>query len=79
MVLEYCYQGEIKWMSNSVESDNTCKTLYDLIRILKEIINGLEFLKIHCIIHRDIRPSNLLIDRKVAVIISDFGISYIVD
>ncbi|GMM34042.1 hypothetical protein DASC09_013670 [Saccharomycopsis crataegensis] len=79
LVLEYCYQGEIKWMSNSVESDNTCKTLDDLIRILKEIINGLEFLKIHCIIHRDIKPSNLLIDHKGNVKISDFGSSYIVD
>lgn len=77
LILEYCYKGEVKWMSKD-RSNNTCKNLAEVVRIVKGITIGLEYLKSNRIIHRDIKPSNLLIDHRGVVKISDFGVSYYV-
>lgn len=79
LILEYCYKGEIRWMSTSNIADNTCQSMKDVLKVIKDIVLGLEFLRFHHIIHRDIKPSNLLMDHKGNVKISDFGVSYIVD
>lgn len=45
----------------------------DWDEIFKEVINAFEYLEINRILHRDIRPSNILIDKEGNVKIIDFG------
>ncbi len=45
------------------------------LKYFKQILNGISFAHQHKILHRDIRPSNILIDSYDNVKITDFGIS----
>lgn len=66
-------------MALSVETKLT--TIYFLTRICLQVVSALHYLysKLR-VIHRDVKPSNILINRKGEVKMCDFGISgYLVD
>lgn len=48
-----------------------------LRKMLRESIKGLHYLHSHGIIHRDIKPQNLLINNSGNIMIADFGVSVI--
>ena len=43
--------------------------------ILKQILNGLDYAHKNNVIHRDIKPNNIIINKEGVVKITDFGIS----
>ena len=43
--------------------------------IFKQLLNGLKYLEMESVIHRDIKPDNIILDSNYKVKISDFGIS----
>lgn len=51
----------------------------DLWRILSEVASGLDAAHAQNVIHRDIKPTNILFDEQNTAFISDFGIAKIVD
>ncbi|XP_063920409.1 cyclin-dependent kinase 2-like [Zophobas morio] len=57
--------------------DGTMKPMHkELIRsYLKQLCEGLSYLHTHRILHRDIKPQNLLLDKEGHIKITDFGLS----
>ena len=51
------------------------KSYLDIIPVLIEIAQGLEYAHEHGVIHRDLKPGNVLFDGSGAVRIADFGIA----
>lgn len=71
MVMEYIKGTDIETLIDE-EDKLSIKTS---LRYLKQILSALEFAHKHKVIHRDIRPSNILIDEENNIKITDFGTS----
>lgn len=74
LVLEYMERGEIKWKDRNNRPILTVDQIRPMIR---DVVLGLEYLHFQGIIHRDIKPGNLLIANDGTVKISDFGVSHL--
>ncbi|KAG0204229.1 hypothetical protein BGX28_003757 [Mortierella sp. GBA30] len=78
MVFEMCERGVLMNVSltekcESVFSDADCRDVF------QQIVLGIEYLHEHDIIHRDIKPDNLLRSGDGTVKIVDFGVSEMFD
>ena len=79
MILEYCPNGTLKrYVENHLEMNRQSKAPIDqcfVIKVFREILNALIYLKRKKVLHRDIKPDNILFDKNYNVKISDFGVS----
>jgi len=74
LVLEYAPRGElfdILYYTAALK-EKVARTYF------KQIINGLEAIHNANVVHRDLKPQNLLLDAKYNIKITDFGLSKII-
>lgn len=72
-LMEYMDFGTLETLLRSHGTFSEAK----LAHVAKQVLNGLNYLHSHKIIHRDIKPTNLLVNSKMEVKIADFGVSKI--
>ena len=92
LVLEYCEHGELidydeetgkfslnKFIMNSERKgeNNEYLSTKEILKFLIDIISGLCYLHANGIIHRDIKPNNILLDKNNVCKITDFNVSSI--
>src|SRR3954470_5555205 len=63
----------------SIVSSHRRMSLVDKIEIMIQILNGLQYAHEHGIVHRDIKPGNIMVLKDGTVKIVDFGIARISD
>ena len=70
IVLEYCKNGDFTHFlkKRALKEKHAC-------RFLREMAEGLKYLRNHNIIHRDLKPQNLLLTDDYRLKISDFGLA----
>ena len=67
LVMPYCPDSAESLVGNADE-----KTL---LRFIRDVASGLEYLHARDIIHRDIKPDNILVNQEGSFVITDFGVS----
>ncbi len=55
--------------------ETSALSLYEVMRIGRETAEALDFAHRHGIVHRDVKPSNILLDTQGRVKVTDFGIA----
>lgn len=68
LVMQYCENGSTTSMVGRMSEK-------ELLQFLHDVAAGLEYLHDHNIIHRDIKPDNVLVDDYCNFLLTDFGIS----
>jgi serine/threonine-protein kinase len=71
MVMEYIKGTDLE----KILDDKDKLGLKTALRYLRQLLAALEFAHRHLVIHRDIRPSNVLINEEDSIKITDFGTS----
>lgn len=76
LIMQYAHKGQIikKENGNYKKLSRNKVVNYGL-----QIMNGIKYLHDNNIIHNDIKPENILLDKNDNVYISDFGVSEIID
>ncbi|CAN7939809.1 unnamed protein product [Ixodes hexagonus] len=72
LVIEYCEGGELQ---GYLQARRGPLTEPEASQLLGEIVSGILYLHSHCILHRDLSLSNLLLTRDLHVKIADFGLA----
>ncbi|XP_022807879.1 serine/threonine-protein kinase STK11-like [Stylophora pistillata] len=72
MIMEYCV-GELQEMLESIEEHKF--PIWQAHGYFTQLLNGLEYLHSQRIIHKDIKPGNLLLATDGTLKISDFGVA----
>ncbi|XP_062509334.1 serine/threonine-protein kinase stk11-like [Corticium candelabrum] len=72
MVLEYCSGGLQEMLQHAPGNKFT---VWQAHCYFSQLVDGLEFLHSHCVIHKDIKPGNLLLASDQTLKISDFGVA----
>ncbi|KAJ2742548.1 hypothetical protein GGI20_004411 [Coemansia sp. BCRC 34301] len=74
LVIEYMDGGEIAWR----DASNLPVMAADEARsVFRDLVLGVEYLHYAGILHRDLKPQNLLYSKAGTVKISDFGVSFL--
>lgn len=73
LVMEYV---DGKSLSNFISNTET-QSLYDIIQIIKQILEALDYAHSNGVVHRDIKPDNIIITADGQTKIADFGIAHL--
>ncbi|WEV38116.1 Stk1 family PASTA domain-containing Ser/Thr kinase [Lactobacillus sp. ESL0680] len=71
MVMEYVSGPDLK----EYIRQNSPLDLHDVIRIMDQILSAMTLAHKHNVIHRDLKPQNILMDKRGNIKIADFGIA----
>lgn len=70
LITEYCNCGNLyEW----IKKEN--KQPQEILSVIKQILEGIQYLHSNKIIHRDIKPQNILIQEPLIIKLCDFGFS----
>ena len=81
LVLEYAENGTLENYLNEYkikfknENEYTPLEEKTIIKIFKQLLSAVKYLHSKSIMHRDIKPDNILLDKNNNIKVSDFGIS----
>jgi len=78
MVMELLEGDTLKARHNDYRSRDEQMPLGETVRILLDVLDGLEYAHREGMIHRDIKPANIMLTKRGQAVLTDFGIAQIV-
>lgn len=74
LVMEFIGGGTLKEKLDAMAASNEKMTMEQTIRICTEVANALAYAHRRNMVHRDIKPGNIMLDETGKAILTDFGI-----
>lgn len=77
VVMEFVDGDTLRDRLEELNGKHQLMPLVEAIRIIREVALALSYAHSHNMVHRDVKPSNVIIDRENRVVLTDFGIAKI--
>lgn len=74
LVFEYCKQDLKKYM-DALAANNCALNPNTVMKFMSQLLMGLNFCHENQVLHRDLKPQNLLINEKEQLKLADFGLA----
>ena len=77
MVMEFVDGYTLRDKLEELHADHKVMPLIEAIHVVRDVASALSYAHSHNMVHRDVKPSNVIIDRENRAILTDFGIAKI--
>lgn len=75
--MEFVQGADLESVLGAYQADNEFIKPDDILRIVSELCDALDYAHSRGIIHRDVKPSNIMLDRLGRSVLADFGLALI--
>lgn len=74
MAMAFVDGVDLDWLINDYSSDKKSLSYDDLLRIIAQIASALDYAHKQGVIHRDIKPGNIMLNNQGRAFLTDFGL-----
>ncbi len=75
LVMEYVDGADLDAILRNYETSGELTPYADVLRIVEDVASALDYAHEHGVIHRDVKPSNIMLERDGRTILTDFGLA----
>ncbi len=79
MAMQYIEGRDLETVLEEYAAADKCFSTDRIQRLMTEICSALDYAHAQGVIHRDVKPSNIIIDQKDRAVLTDFGLALLVE
>src|SRR5579859_8199908 len=79
MAMQYVEGQDVRWLISDYKASGNVMPIADVVRIVTDVGSALDYAHSKNVIHRDVKPANIIVDQQGRATLTDFGLALLGD